>query len=82
MKFYVPVNNGVVVYSVVLSAGDYEVEATYMGDSKFNCFVNYLRGYGFCCGKKGNLAVFSAAALYRGVKSCFNIPVIFFKKIN
>ena len=33
---YIPVNNGVAVYSTVLAAGDYTVDVTYLGDSRFN----------------------------------------------
>ena len=33
---YIAVNNGAAVYNVVLPAGDYNVEVTYMGDSRYN----------------------------------------------
>uniref|UniRef100_UPI0038901870 Ig-like domain repeat protein n=1 Tax=Methanobrevibacter sp. TaxID=66852 RepID=UPI0038901870 len=33
---YIAVNNGKAVYNVILPAGDYNVETTYLGDSKFN----------------------------------------------
>ena len=31
---YIAVNNGEAIYNVVLPAGDYNVEVTYMGDSR------------------------------------------------
>ena len=33
---YIAVNNGEAIYNVVLPAGDYNVEVTYMGDSRYN----------------------------------------------
>ena len=33
---YIAVNNGEAIYEVVLPAGDYNVEVTYMGDSRYN----------------------------------------------
>ena len=33
---YITVNNGAAAYNVVLPAGDYNVEVTYMGDSRYN----------------------------------------------
>ena len=33
---YLPVNNGVAVYDILLPAGDYNVEVTYLGNDKFN----------------------------------------------
>ena len=33
---YLPVNNGVAVYDILLPAGDYNVEVTYLGSDKFN----------------------------------------------
>ena len=33
---YLAVNNGVSIYNLVLPAGDYNVEVTYLGDEKFN----------------------------------------------
>ncbi|WP_295611336.1 Ig-like domain-containing protein [uncultured Methanobrevibacter sp.] len=33
---YIPVNNGIATYETILTAGDYNVTATYLGDERFN----------------------------------------------